>query len=153
MAVAAIPAWVAWTSLAVSAAGAVYGGVTSYRTAKFNQKVANNEADYQRNKAKLDAEKHREKFAKFQARGKVQAAKSGVSILSTTADEVFNENLEEGLFDAAMIRYGGERAAESAETQASLFGSQAQGAVIGTAAKVGSTILTDVPTKPTAGGG
>lgn len=129
-------------STTLSTAGAIYGGVKSYQTAKFNQKVASNEADYQKNKARLDEEKHREKFAKFQARGKVQAVKSGVSILSTTADEVFNENLEEGLFDAAMIRYGGERAAESAQAQASQFGSQATGAVIGAAFKTGSTLLT-----------
>lgn len=106
MAPAAIP-WI------ISAVGAVYSGVKANQLGRYNAKIANNEAAYQKSKGKAEEEQHLDRLKKSMAEGKVATAKSGVSLLSGSAQDVFDENLEEGMFDAVMIRYGAEAGSRS----------------------------------------
>lgn len=135
------PAVVAWIGVAISAAGAVYSGVQQKKAAKFNQQIANNEATYQAQKGEAEERRHLAAMKKAAGEGRVAAAKSGVSLLSGSVQDVFDENTEEGLYDAVMIRHGAKMASESATAQASMFKHQGNTALTSGIIKAGSSLL------------
>ena len=139
---APIPVWVAYVGMAVSAAGAVYSGVQQKKAADFNAKIAQNEATYQQQKGEAEERRHLVAMKKAAGEGRVAAAKSGVSLLSGSVQDVFDENTEEGLYDAVMIRHGAQMASESATAQSSMFKSQGSTALTSGFIKAGSSLLT-----------
>ena len=118
MAPAAIP-------YVIMAVGALYAGYKSQQMGKFNAKIATQEANYAQQKGKADEAAHLDRLKKAMATGKVAVANSGVSLMSGSAQDVFDENLEEGLYDAVMIRYGAQ--AESRSLLAKASGLRAEG--------------------------
>jgi len=134
---AAIPVWV---YASIAAAGAVYGGVKAKQSADFNAKIATQEANYAIQKGKADEEQHLDRLKKSMADGKVAVANSGVSLLSGSAQDVFDENLEEGLYDAVMIRYGAEASSRSLLAKASGLRSEGQAAMVSGLLKAAGSI-------------
>ena len=125
------PAAIPYIAYAVMAAGAVYAGYSANQSAKYNAKIATQEADYRLQKGKADEAQHLENLKKQMAQGKVATAKAGVSLMSTSAQDVFDENLEEGMYDAVMIRYGAEAGSRSLLAKASGLRSEGKAAMIG----------------------
>lgn len=141
MAPAAIPAWAIYTSLAVSVASAAYGGYTAYTTAKTNEKIAENEAKYQSQKAAAEARRQFDRTQKLMGDQRVGYAKSGVSLMSGSVQDVFASTLQESAEDMAVIKMGGDVEARRAEAQAANYSSQATGAIASTVGSVGSSVL------------
>ena len=83
---------------------AAVSGYTAYATNKANAKLAKGEAAYVASKGRADEAAHMERLKKAMAEGKVSAAKQGVSLMSSSVQDVFDENMEEGMEDAVMIR-------------------------------------------------
>lgn len=128
-------------ALVVSVAAAVYGGYTSYQTAKFNEKVAENEAEYQRKKAAVEARRQFERTQKLMGKQRVGYAKAGVSLMSGSVQDVFASTLQESAEDMTAIMVGGEAQANKATVAAKNYSSRATGAVASTVGKVGSSVL------------
>ena len=141
MAPAAIPAWAIYTALAVSTASALYGGYTSYQSSKYNQKVAENEAKYQRQKAQVEAQRHLERTQRLMGKQRTGYASAGVSLMSGSVQDVFADTLQESAADMVAIKAGGQAAANKATVQAENYKSQATGAVVSAVGKVGSSVL------------
>ncbi len=146
MGVAAIP-------YVVMAVGAVYAGYKTKQMNDFNAKIADQEADYQESKGKADEIQHLSRLKKAMAQGRVAVANSGVSLMSGSAQDVFDENLEEGLYDAVMIRYGAEASSHSLLARAEGLRTQGKNAM--TAGLIGAASYgvagysrLRVPTKP-----
>jgi hypothetical protein len=129
------------TALAVSVAAAAYGGYTSYQTAKFNEKVAENEAEYQRKKAAVEARRQFERTQKLMGKQRVGYAKAGVSLMSGSVQDVFASTLQESAEDMTAIMVGGEAQSNKATVAAKNYSSRATGAVASTVGKVGSSVL------------
>jgi hypothetical protein len=129
------------TALAVTVAAAAYGGYTSYQTAKFNEKVAENEAEYQRKKAAVEARRQFERTQKLMGKQRVGYAKAGVSLMSGSVQDVFASTLQESAEDMTAIMVGGEAQSNKAKVAAKNYSSRATGAVASTVGKVGSSVL------------
>ena len=133
---------VALISAAVAgAAGTVYSGVQQKKAAKVNAQIATNEATYQAQKGEAEEKRHLANMKKAAGEGRVAAATSGVSLLSGSVQDVFDENTEEGLYDAVMIRHGAKMASDSATAQASMFMHQGNTALTSGFIKAGSSLL------------
>jgi hypothetical protein len=130
------------------AAGTAYGAYTANQTAKFNEKMARQEADYQKAKGKVEGEQHLDRMRKQLAEQRVAFAKSGVSLMSSSVQDVFDEDLEEGLFDAIMIRQGSDVAARASLIKASSYRAEGRAALVQGALGVGSTLLTSAQKTP-----
>jgi hypothetical protein len=128
-------------ALAVTVVAAAYGGYTSYQTAKFNEKVAENEAEYQRKKAAVEARRQFERTQKLMGKQRVGYAKAGVSLMSGSVQDVFASTLQESAEDMTAIMVGGEAQANKAKVAARNYSSKATGAVVSTVEKVGSSVL------------
>jgi hypothetical protein len=128
-------------ALAVSVAALAYGGYTSYQTAKFNEKVAENEAEYQRKKAAVEARRQFERTQKLMGKQRVGYAKAGVSLMSGSVQDVFASTLQESAEDMTAIMVGGEAQSNKATVAAKNYSSRATGAVASTVGKVGSSVL------------
>lgn len=115
----------------IMAVGAAYAGYTQHQAASYNAKIATQEADYRMKKGQADEEAHLDRLKKAMAEGKVATAKSGVSLMSGSAQDVFDENLEEGLYDAVMIRYGAAAESRSLLAKAAGLRSEGKAALIG----------------------
>ena len=115
----------------IMAVAAVYTGYTMNQTAKYNAKIATDEAEYQIQMGKANEAQHLDNLKKQMAKGKVATAKAGVSLMSTSAQDVFDENLEEGMYDAVMIRYGAQAGSRSLLAKASGLRAEGKAAMIG----------------------
>lgn len=134
---AAIPA----IAMAVTAATAVYGGYTAYTTAKANEKIAENEAKYQRQKAAAEARRQFDRTQKLMGAQRVGYASSGVSLMSGSVQDVFASTLQESAEDMAVIKMGGDIESNRANAQASNYANQATASIVSTVGQVGSSVL------------
>jgi len=133
----AIPA----IAMAITAASAVYGGYTAYQSSKYNQKVAENEAEYQRKKAQVEAQRHLERTQRLMGKQRTGYSSAGVSLMSGSVQDVFADTLQESANDMVAIKVGGQAASNKATAAAESYGSQATGAIVSTVGKVGSSVL------------
>lgn len=115
----------------IMAVAAAYAGYTSYQTNKYNAEIAQQDANYALQKGKADEERQLERMRKQLSEAKVAVAGSGVSLMSNSAQDVFDESLEEGMYDAVMIRYSAQAEAQGLLAQAKGFKRGAKFAVIG----------------------
>lgn len=76
-------------------------------------RAAVEESKYQLYRGKADAEKKMENVKKLIAKGNLAFSKSGVRMSSASVQDVFRENMQEGLYDAEMIRKDSEYKAEN----------------------------------------
>jgi len=119
---------------------ALYQGYSAHRAASLNAKIAKSDATYQLQKGEADEKQHMNNLRKQMATGKVAAATSGVSLLSGSTQDVFDENLEEGIFDALMIRNSAQQAANSSLAKAAQFQQQGKQALIGSFLQAGTSL-------------
>lgn len=122
----------------IMAVAAAYAGYSSYQTNEYNAKIAEQDAKYALSKGQADEAQHLERMRKQMATAKVAVAGSGVSLMSNSAQDVFDENLEEGMYDAVMIRYQSEAEANSLMAKAKGFKKSARFAAIGGLLGVGA---------------
>lgn len=126
----------------ISAASAVYGGYKQNQMAKFNAKLQDREAKYQRMKAELDVDARRRDVARQMGANRAAMGGSGVSLMSGSFQDVQLESLSEAEKDYAAIRFGGETRASAAEGQAALDRAGGTAAMAGGVMKAGSSLLT-----------
>lgn len=122
--------------LAVATAG--YTGYTTKQTADFNEKMARQEADYQRQLGVANERRQRRALAKAQGEIGVGAAGAGVSLLSGTIVDAFSESQKEGALDAIMIRTGAKHAETGALIKAEGFDYAGDVAVVSTVLDIAS---------------
>lgn len=140
---------VTW-GLVISAATGAYAGYSSYQTASFNADIADKEATYQQQKGEVESEEAMKRMRIAMADAKVDAATSGLSLLSSSFESVFEETAEEGIFDALILKNNADNQVSSALSQKSLFGQQAGASLIKGGLGAGSTLLTEFKPKSTA---
>jgi hypothetical protein len=127
--------------LAIAAGGALYGGYKQNQMAKFNAKLGEREAKYQRQKAEIDVTQRRRDVARQMGANKAAVGGSGVSLMSGSVQDVELESLSEAEQDYHAIRFGGETRASASEGQASLDRAGGKAAQTGSYFKAGSTLL------------
>lgn len=123
----------------IAGIAASFAGYTAYQANQRNAKAATAEASFRLSKGKADEAAHMDRLKKAMAEGKVAAAKSGVSLISSSVQDVFDENLEEGMEDAVMIRMSAEAESRSLLNQAKGFRKAGNLAAIGGILGVGSS--------------
>lgn len=116
--------------LVIMAVGSLYAGYKAKQMGDFNAKIAKQEANYALQKGKADESQHMERVRKAMAQGQVAVANSGVSLMSGSAQDVFDENLEEGIYDAIMIRYGAQAESRSLMAKASAYKNEGKAKLI-----------------------
>lgn len=126
----------------VTAVGAAYAGYQSYQVGKFNEELAETEAQYQQNKAKLDESRHRDNVKRIIGQQRVAFAKSGVSLLSDSVQDVQTDTLSEAELDARIIRAGGEINAYRSKMEGVNARRQGNAGLVSGLSKAGSTLLT-----------
>lgn len=110
-------------------ASALYAGYSAKQTADFNAKMANQEATYQDQKGAAEEKQQMERMRKLMGSTRVAGAKSGVSLMSGSFQDVFRENAQDMIYDALTIRHNADIAAESSRARASAFKSEGRAAV------------------------
>ncbi len=128
--------------LAIAAAGAAYGGYKQNQMAKFNAKLGERQAKYQRQKAEVDVKARKRDVLRQMGASRAALGGSGVSLMSGSVGDIEMESLTEAERDYAAIRFGGETRASASESQAALDRAGGQAALIGGGFKAGSTLLT-----------
>lgn len=124
-------------SASVAAAGAAYGAYTGKQTADFNADMAEREAVYQRQKAQFDADKHMDSVRRMIGEQRVGFASAGVSLLSSSVEDVFGDTLTQAAVDSALIQAGGDIAASKAMVQGENYKQQGVAAIAGGVQGVG----------------
>lgn len=126
---------------AVMIASAAYTGYTTHQTTKFNEKMANQEADYQRQVGDVKGQRQRRAMRKAIGEQGVAAAGAGVSLLSGSILDAFTESTKEGAFDAIMIRNGAKNAERGALIKASEADFANKANIIGTGLNIGTSVV------------
>lgn len=127
---------------AIAAAGAVYGGYKQNQMAKFNAKLMDREAKFQKAKAEIDVESRARDVARMRGANRAAMGGSGVSLMSGSFQDVDYESLTEAEKDYAAIRFGGDVRASAAKGAAELDREGGRAALYGGGFKAGSTLLT-----------
>lgn len=127
-------------STAVGVYSAYQQGQAQQKAAKYNAKVAENQAIAARNAAAVREQQHREQVRRLHA---TQRAVSGASGVTEEGSPllVMADTLEQAELDAQRIRYGGEVSAAGFESQARLSRFQGQQAAQAGLIGAGSTLL------------
>lgn len=125
----------------VAVGAAAYSGYTTVQTADFNEKMARQEAEYQRQLGVANERRQRRALAKAQGEIGVQAAGAGVSLLSGSIMDAFTESQKEGALDAIMIRTGAKNAQRGALVKAEQFDFAGDATIVSTGLDIASTSL------------
>ena len=124
----------------IAAAGAAYTAYSTHQTAKYNEKVAEQQAQQVTAKAKYDADLHRQRVQRLLSKQRALYGKSGVE-MSGSPLLVMEDTIEQGEIDALAIQYGGDVESARARSQANLYKMQGRSAIVGGAARSGGTLL------------
>jgi len=139
-------------STAVGVYSAYSQGQAQQKAAKYNAKVAENQATAARNAAAVREQQHRERIRQLAGTQRANSGASGIALEGSPL-LVMADTLEQAELDAQRIRYGGEVSATGFESQARLQrfqGAQAaQAGMIG----AGSTLLSGAAKAMSYGGG
>jgi len=126
----------------VAIIGTAYSAYQQSEVAKFNEAVADREAEYQKNRSTAEEQRHWQRVKKVLGQQKTQYAAAGVSLLSGSVQDVYSESLQEAELDAEIIKAGGQAAIRQAESAATNQRAAGQAAIAGGVASAGSTLLT-----------
>jgi hypothetical protein len=127
---------------AVSAYASWDASQTAAKVAKYNKKVAKNNATYARQAAKLAADAKAEENRHVQAVLRARAGASGVSFEGSPL-EVFAANAEAAAKEEARLLYGGDVTASGYEASSALEGFKARRAETMSYVGAGTTLLTE----------
>jgi hypothetical protein len=109
--------------------------------ANYNAKIAESQAQAERDKAAFDEARYRENAAKVQATSRTRINASGVDITEGTPLAYLSGQSKDVEMDAMAIRYGGEIAAQKAQNQANSFKYQGEQAWSAGQWKAGSSLM------------
>ena len=127
-------------SAIVGAAGSAYGAYQSNQTGKYNQRVAEADAEAAGQKAAYDADLHRSRVRKLLSSQRALYGKSGVDLAGSPLLAI-EDTAGQGELDALAIRYGGSVDAARSKSQGQLAAIQGRtGAVVGLG-QAGRTLL------------
>lgn len=115
---AGLPLALVAASTAVSAAGAIAGGIAESKSAKFNASVAEQNAQLAKQQAEQNALKVRRNVNRVLGRQRTAIAKSG--LMGPTAADVASDSMVEGELDALNTLYQGEMTAYNYNQEASM---------------------------------
>ena len=120
MAVAAVPAWVMWAGLAVSAVGAVQQGMAASQQAKLQAGILGQQAAQERKQAAANERDFRASQSRVAAARRAALGGAGIQQGAGSPLLVSEDFAGEVELQALRIREGGEIRATRAEQQASL---------------------------------
>ena len=141
MAVAIVGAVVALIGVAVSTYAAYEQAETQQKFAKYNAKVAENQAAGERMRAGVAANQQREAHRRLIANQRAQYGVSGVDVASGSPLLVIADSAKQAELDAQIILAGGEARGIGFEAQAGLSRFQGRQAAAAGYANAGSTLL------------
>lgn len=121
----------AWAPFVIAAAAVGYSAYSQVQISSFNEKMANQEADYQRQLGEVKESRQRRNMRKAIGEQTVAAAASGVSLLSGSIMDAFTESTSEGIFDSLMIRNGAKAETRGALIKASEESYRGRSAAVG----------------------
>lgn len=124
----------------------ILSGIAGYQQAQFQSAVARANAQAARQQAEAEEVRLRREFVRRQAATRAAFGAAGVGLAGTPLD-VLAEQAMIAEEDALLVRYGGRMQAREARLEASLFGRQATGSLLGGFASGLGTVLT-APTRP-----
>lgn len=125
----------------VSTYAAVEQGKTQREIGKYNQQVAENQAEVARQAAAQREEQHRDQIRRLSARQAAAYGAAGVEIGEGSPLLVMSDTAKQGALDALRIRYGGEAQATGYESQGQLAGYTSQRAAQASYVGAGATLL------------
>ena len=141
MAVAAVGAVIALIGIAVSTYAQYEQGQTTEKFAKYNAKVAENQAAGERMRAAVAAGQQREAHRRVIANQRAQYGASGVDVASGSPLLVIADSAKQAELDAQIILSGGEARAGGFQAQAALDRFQGRAASTAGYFNAGSTLL------------
>lgn len=144
MAVAAVGAVIALIGIAVSTYAAYEQAETQQKFAKYNAKVAENQAAGERMRAQVAADQQREAHRRLIANQRATYGVSGVDVASGSPLLVIADSAKQAELDAQIILAGGEARGIGFETQAGLSRFQGRQAATAGYVNAGSTLLSGV---------
>lgn len=145
----------AFIAAAVMAAGQIIQGVGESKAARTNQRLANQAADQERQRAQFEETQHRRQAERVQGAQRARFLASGVTETGSVLD-VGAESAAEAELDALAIRYGGTLAAHRYRSEAAVYGHEARRALAGGFLKGGMAFASAMARSPSSapqGGG
>jgi hypothetical protein len=124
----------------ISAAAASYGAYQSYQTGKYNQRVAERDAEAAEAKAAYDANIHRDRVRRLISTQRALYGKSGVELTGSPL-LVLEDTAAQGELDALAIRHGGSTSAARSRSEGRLAAMEGRAGAIRGAGQAGSTLL------------
>lgn len=98
---------------------------SKYSSSKANQRAAEAEATYQKQKSELEASRYERDAKRFRGKMAAVANKAGRPVSELTVADLIAEQFGEDELNAMIIRWGGENAAYNASQKAKQYGNQA----------------------------
>ena len=126
---------------ALSAVGSMKAGQAAASTARFQQGLALQKAQRDREIGELSASEIRRQGSRLAATQRARLAASGVDINTGTALLLQEDLAAETEYQALVAKAGGDTQAAGAEAEAQLFGMQGSAALTAARFKAGTTLL------------
>lgn len=134
------------TMLAVTIGSQVVGGIQQAQVHKANARMAQIEADQQRDIGRIEEMNARTRMDALISRQAGQLAARGIQLDSASALDLAEAAGREKFMEAQAARFNRESRATSLENESSLSSSYAGGAILGGASRAGATFMNAAPT-------
>ena len=118
-------------SAAAAAGGTAYSAVQQNDAAEYNAKVAQRQAAWEQMRAKAQADRQAERDQRLLATQRAHIAATGLDPSDATPLQLLTETAAQANVDYRNILLGGEMKANSLRTQADMYRTQGQNALIG----------------------
>lgn len=135
-------ATVAAIGAAVAAVGTVASGAMSFMQARSQAKAQEQQADFTRRQAEIDASEFRRNQRRLLGEARATRGATGVDLLSGSPLLVDDETIDEIIFQTERVRQGGEITAGRLENQAQFTRAAGTSALVGSVIEAGGTFLT-----------
>jgi len=127
---------------AVSAVSTVASGAMSFMQARSQAKAMEQQADFERAQAQIDADEFRRRQRRLLGTARATRGATGVDLLSGSPLLVDDDTIDEIVFQTERIRQGGDIRATRLEQQAGFTRSSGASALAGSVVSAGGTFLT-----------
>jgi hypothetical protein len=117
--------WMAIVGAAIAAGGQVQAGQAAGNTAEYNAAVAQQEAEFQRQRTESELAFQREEVERIIGKARVVGGGSGVAGGTGITESILKDTLKQGILDRQMIKTQGAINIWRAQTQSNLLGSEA----------------------------
>lgn len=135
-------ATIAAIAASVSAAATLASGAMSFMQARSQAKVMEQQANFERAQAQIDADEFRRRQRRLLGTARATRGATGVDLLSGSPLQVDDATIDQIVFETERVRQGGDIRAMRMEQQAGFTRASGASALAGSVLSAGSTFLT-----------